>query len=44
MLNVYRASDLTFSGEYDIQEARLFSKKLLEKTTSSNLRRVVIKY
>ncbi|GMY37277.1 S-linalool synthase-like [Fagus crenata] len=34
MLNVYRATDLTFSGEYDLQDARSFSKKLLEKTTS----------
>jgi geranyllinalool synthase len=42
MLNVYRATDLMFSGEYDLQEARSFSKKLLEKTTSSNLRRLVI--
>ncbi|XP_059440431.1 S-linalool synthase-like [Corylus avellana] len=41
MLNVYRASYLTFSGEYDIQEARLFAKKLLEKPTSSSLRKVV---
>ncbi|XP_062162550.1 (E,E)-geranyllinalool synthase-like [Alnus glutinosa] len=41
MLNVYRATDLMFSGEYDLQEARSFSKKLLEKTTSSNLRRLI---
>jgi geranyllinalool synthase len=53
MFNVYRATDLMFSGEYDLQEARSFSKKLLEKTVSvgtrdqthfisSNLRGVVI--
>ena len=53
MLNVYRATDLMFSGEYDIQQARSFSKKLLKKITSmgtreqshvtlSNLQRVVI--
>jgi geranyllinalool synthase len=53
MFNVYRATDLMFSGEYDLQEARSFSKKLLTKTVSlgtrdhthfisSNLRGVVI--
>uniref|UniRef100_A0A2N9HUN3 Uncharacterized protein n=1 Tax=Fagus sylvatica TaxID=28930 RepID=A0A2N9HUN3_FAGSY len=52
MLNVYRATDLMFSGEYDIQQARSFSKKLLKKITSmgtrdqshvtlSNLQRVI---
>ncbi|XP_028095683.1 (E,E)-geranyllinalool synthase-like [Camellia sinensis] len=31
MFNVYRATDLTFSGEYELEEARSFSRKLLEK-------------
>ncbi|KAI8001080.1 (E,E)-geranyllinalool synthase [Camellia lanceoleosa] len=31
MFNVYRATDLTFSGEYELGEARSFSRKLLEK-------------
>ncbi|XVE87985.1 hypothetical protein DITRI_Ditri19aG0032000 [Diplodiscus trichospermus] len=34
MLNVYRATDLMFPGEYELQEARLFSRKVLEKVTS----------
>ncbi|XP_059435952.1 S-linalool synthase-like [Corylus avellana] len=38
MFNVYRATDLMFSGEYDLQEARSFSKKLLEKTVSVGTR------
>ena len=38
MLNVYRATDLTFPGEYDLQDARSFSKKLLEKTKSVGTR------
>ncbi|KAE7995617.1 hypothetical protein FH972_000393 [Carpinus fangiana] len=38
MINVYRATDLMFSGEYDLQEARSFSKKLLEKTVSVGTR------
>ena len=38
MLNVHRATDLTFSGESDLQDARSFSKKLLEKTTSIGTR------
>ncbi|KAI8525459.1 hypothetical protein RHMOL_Rhmol13G0231900 [Rhododendron molle] len=29
---VYRATELMFSGEYEAEEARLFSKKLLEKS------------
>jgi hypothetical protein len=38
MLNVYRATDLMFSGEYELQEARSFSKKLLDKTVSAGTR------
>ncbi|XVF40546.1 hypothetical protein PTKIN_Ptkin01aG0122600 [Pterospermum kingtungense] len=53
MLNVYRASDLMFPGEYELEEARSFSRKLLEKvvakgtgeddhfTKSSNLQRMI---
>ncbi|XVF04181.1 hypothetical protein REPUB_Repub05bG0059900 [Reevesia pubescens] len=33
MLNVYRATDLKFPGEYELEEARLFSRKVLEKVT-----------
>ncbi|KAA8515305.1 hypothetical protein F0562_018465 [Nyssa sinensis] len=32
MYNVYRATDLIFPGEYEMEEARSFSRKLLEKT------------
>ncbi|PSS24664.1 (E,E)-geranyllinalool synthase [Actinidia chinensis var. chinensis] len=32
MYNVYRAADLIFPGEYELEEARLFSRKLLEKS------------
>ncbi|KAB1221921.1 (E,E)-geranyllinalool synthase [Morella rubra] len=38
MLNVYRATDLMFAGEDDLQEARSFSKKLLEKVVSVGTR------
>ncbi|XVE51285.1 hypothetical protein DITRI_Ditri02bG0027700 [Diplodiscus trichospermus] len=31
MLNVYRATDLMFPGEYELGEARSFSRKVLEK-------------
>ncbi|KAJ8767585.1 hypothetical protein K2173_018143 [Erythroxylum novogranatense] len=34
MLNVYRATDLMFPGEYELDAAMSFSKKLLEKTIS----------
>ena len=34
MLNVYRATDLAFAGEYELQDARSFSRKLLEKSIS----------
>lgn len=37
ILNVYRATDLMFSGEYELEEARSFSKKLLEKSISSEV-------
>ncbi|KAG5516852.1 hypothetical protein RHGRI_037550 [Rhododendron griersonianum] len=32
LYNVYRATELMFSGEYEAEEANLFSKKLLEKS------------
>ncbi|KAF7115938.1 hypothetical protein RHSIM_RhsimUnG0042800 [Rhododendron simsii] len=32
LYNVYRAAELMFSGEYEAEEAKLFSKKLLEKS------------
>nr|ACO40485.1 terpene synthase [Actinidia deliciosa] len=32
LYNVYRATDLMFSGEYELEEARVFSRKLLEKS------------
>ncbi|XP_034698760.1 (E,E)-geranyllinalool synthase-like [Vitis riparia] len=38
MYNVYRATDLTFSGEYELQEARSFARKLLKKTLSLGIR------
>lgn len=38
MYNVYRATDLTFSGEYELQEARSFARKLLDKTLSLGIR------
>ena len=52
MYNVYRATDLIFQGEYELEKARLFSRKLLEKSMTlksvndnlvifPNLRRVV---
>ncbi|KAG8494459.1 hypothetical protein CXB51_011913 [Gossypium anomalum] len=34
MLNVYRATDVMFSGEHELEEARSFSKKVLEKVVS----------
>ncbi|GKV50979.1 hypothetical protein SLEP1_g57657 [Rubroshorea leprosula] len=34
MLNVHRATDLMFSREYELEEARSFSRKLLEKYAS----------
>ncbi|XP_077242091.1 terpene synthase 04 [Tasmannia lanceolata] len=34
MLNIYRAADLTFLGENDLEEAKSVSKILLEKGTS----------
>ncbi|XVF25854.1 hypothetical protein REPUB_Repub13aG0249900 [Reevesia pubescens] len=50
MLNVYRATDLMFPGEYELEEARSFSRKILEKIVpkgngddakSSNLQRMI---
>lgn len=38
MLNVYGATDLMFAGEDDLQEARSFSKKLLDKVVSVGTR------
>ena len=34
LLNVYRAIDLMFPGEYELEEARSFSRNLLEKSIS----------
>lgn len=34
MLNVYRATDLMFPEEYELEEARLFSRQLLEKVVA----------
>ncbi|KAJ6402040.1 hypothetical protein OIU84_014168 [Salix udensis] len=34
ILNVYRATDLMFPGDHVLEEARSFSRKLLEKTIS----------
>lgn len=31
MLNVHRATDLMFPGEYELEEAKSFSRNLLEK-------------
>ncbi|KAK2969848.1 hypothetical protein RJ640_030157 [Escallonia rubra] len=35
--NVYRATDVIFAGEYELEEARMFSRKLLEKTMKSSM-------
>ena len=35
LYTVYRAADIAFTGEYELEEARSFSKKLLEKATSA---------
>ncbi|XP_039686183.1 S-linalool synthase isoform X2 [Medicago truncatula] len=35
MLHVFRASNLMFSGEYELKEARTFSRKLLEQIVST---------
>ncbi|KAI4296667.1 hypothetical protein L6164_036608 [Bauhinia variegata] len=35
ILNIYRASNLMFYGEYELEEARSFSRILLEKTTQA---------
>ncbi|XP_050230103.1 (E,E)-geranyllinalool synthase-like [Mercurialis annua] len=32
MLNVHKATDLMFPGEYEVEEAKLFSRNLLEKS------------
>ena len=32
MLNVYRATDIMFSTEFELQEARKFSSKLIQKS------------
>ncbi|XP_021294932.1 (E,E)-geranyllinalool synthase-like isoform X2 [Herrania umbratica] len=38
MLNVYRATDLMFLGEYELEEARSFSRKVIEKVLSKETR------
>ncbi|CAI8609540.1 unnamed protein product [Vicia faba] len=35
MLHVFRASNLMFCGEYELEEARTFSRKILEKNVST---------
>ncbi|KAK3028498.1 hypothetical protein RJ639_038566 [Escallonia herrerae] len=35
--NVHRATDVIFAGEYELEEARKFSRKLLEKTMKSRM-------
>jgi geranyllinalool synthase len=35
MLHVFRASNLMFRGEYELKEARTFSRKLLEQVVST---------
>ncbi|CAJ2648693.1 unnamed protein product [Trifolium pratense] len=35
MLHVFRASNLMFSGEYELDEARAFSRKILDKIVST---------
>jgi hypothetical protein len=35
MLHMFRASNLMFSGEYELDEARAFSRKVLEKMVST---------
>lgn len=35
MLNVHRATDLMFAGEYEVEKARSFARKSLEKTLSA---------
>ncbi|GMI82368.1 terpene synthase 04, GERANYLLINALOOL SYNTHASE, TERPENE SYNTHASE 4 [Hibiscus trionum] len=34
MLNVHRATDIIFPGEYELEEARSFSRKVLEKVVT----------
>ncbi|KAL5579371.1 hypothetical protein UlMin_011813 [Ulmus minor] len=34
MVNVFRATDVTFRGEYELQEAKSFSRKMLQKSIS----------
>lgn len=36
MRNVYRATDVMFPEEYEVEEARSFSRKMLEKITSKD--------
>ncbi|XP_040369540.1 S-linalool synthase [Rosa chinensis] len=36
MYNVFRASDLTFAGESQLEDARLFSTRILEKETTNS--------
>ncbi|XP_058750802.1 S-linalool synthase-like [Vicia villosa] len=38
MLHVFRASNLMFCGEYELEEARSFSRKILEKIVSTGKR------
>ena len=36
MYNIYRASDLTFHGERQLKDARVFSTRILERETIKN--------
>ncbi|XP_058202805.1 (E,E)-geranyllinalool synthase-like [Rhododendron vialii] len=40
LLNIYRATDLMFSGENELKEARSFARKLLEKNMSVAIEQV----
>ncbi|KAI5340525.1 hypothetical protein L3X38_019799 [Prunus dulcis] len=41
MYNVYRATDVTFTGENQLEDARAFSRRILEKETMKNCANLV---
>ncbi|XP_020415682.1 S-linalool synthase [Prunus persica] len=41
MYNVYRATDVTFTGENQLEDARAFSRRILEKETMKNCTNLV---
>ncbi|CAL5183398.1 unnamed protein product [Lathyrus oleraceus] len=41
MLHIFRASNLVFCGEYELEEARIFSRKILEKIVSTGKGRLL---